>query len=85
MGEGGWSVHPSRDVQACITAMHGIILATERPKEGSRKQFVTIYFVGESISVGTTNSFTLATYIPDMRACITFGNGTGRASMQQHL
>jgi hypothetical protein len=55
LGDGGWSVHPSRDVQASITAMHGIILATDRRQEGSRKQFVTIYFVGESISVGTTN------------------------------
>jgi hypothetical protein len=59
--------------------MYGIILATERPKEDSRKQFVTIYFVGESTSLGTTTtySFTLATYIPDTRACITFGNGNG--------
>jgi len=43
-----------------------IILATDRRKEDSRKQFATIYFVGESTSVGTTtttNSFTLATYI----------------------
>jgi len=56
-----------------------IILATNRRKEDSWKQFVTIYFVGESTSVGTTttNSFTLATYIPDTRACITFGNGNG--------
>jgi hypothetical protein len=58
-----------------------IILATDRQKEDSRKQFATIYFVGESTSVGTTTTthspWQHTSGIRDMRACITFGNGNG--------